>query len=302
MDLDSLIQNLFSYKSIKQEQVKQLIESSKEVFSKEPNVLNVNLPVTICGDIHGQFSDLLEIFKVGGAPPDTNYLFLGDYVDRGHDSVESFCLVLCFKLRYPTRVSVVRGNHESVQISITYGLYDECLRKFGSPEVWKMITGLFEYLPISALVDNKVFCMHGGLSPSISRVDDVRQLDRFVTEDHEGAICDLMWSDPDDRPGWNVNPRGLGYTFGPEISINFNHVNNLTLVARAHQLVMEGYNWCHDYNVVTVFSAPNYCYRCGNLGALMIIEENMKYTFVQYDAAPRQSNPYVTRRTPDYFL
>ena len=145
-----------------------------------------------------------------------------------------------------------------------YGFYDECLRKYGNANVWKYFTDLFDYLPLTALVDSQIFCLHGGLSPSIDTLDHIRSLDRLQEVPHEGPMCDLLWSDPDDRGGWGISPRGAGYTFGQDISETFNHSNGLTLVSRAHQLVMEGYNWSHDRNVVTIFSAPNYCYRCGN--------------------------------------
>ena len=115
-------------------------------------------------------------------------------------------------------------------------------------------------------------------------------------------MCDLLWSDPDDRCGWGISPRGAGYTFGSDISEQYNQKNGLTLVARAHQLVMEGYNWSHDQSVVTVFSAPNYCYRCGNQGAIMEVDEHMNKVFLQFDPAPRRGEPHVSRRTPDYFL
>ena len=123
---------------------------------------------------------------------------------------------------------------------------------------------LLTFPPCSALVDSQIFCLHGGLSPSIDTLDHIRALDRLQEVPHEGPMCDLLWSDPDDRGGWGISPRGAGYTFGQDISETFNHSNGLTLVSRAHQLVMEGYNWSHDRNVVTIFSAPNYCYRCGN--------------------------------------
>ena len=115
-------------------------------------------------------------------------------------------------------------------------------------------------------------------------------------------MCDLLWSDPDDRGGWGISPRGAGSTFGQDISETFNHAIGLTLVSHAHQLVMEGYNWCHDRNVVTIFSAPNYCYRCGNQAAIMELDDTLKYSFLQFDPAPRRGEPHVTRRTPDYFL
>ncbi|CAG8001557.1 unnamed protein product [Penicillium salamii] len=259
-------------------------------------------PVTVCGDIHGQFHDLMELFRIGGPNPDTNYLFMGDYVDRGYYSVETVTLLVSLKIRYPQRITILRGNHESRQITQVYGFYDECLRKYGNANVWKYFTDLFDYLPLTALIENQIFCLHGGLSPSIDTLDNIRSLDRIQEVPHEGPMCDLLWSDPDDRCGWGISPRGAGYTFGQDISEAFNHNNGLTLVARAHQLVMEGYNWSQDRNVVTIFSAPNYCYRCGNQAAIMEIDEHLKYTFLQFDPCPRAGEPMVSRRTPDYFL
>ena len=184
----------------------------------------------------------------------------------------------------------------------SYGFYDECLRKYGTVNVWKMFTDLFDFLPLTALIENRVFCLHGGLSPFVDTLDSVRTLDRFQEVPHEGPMCDLLWSDPDDRCGWGISPRGAGYTFGQDMSEQFNRANGLTLISRAHQLVMEGYNWCHEQSVVTIFSAPNYCYRCGNQAAIMELDENMKHTFLQFDPAPRRAEPHVTRRSPDYFL
>jgi serine/threonine-protein phosphatase 2A catalytic subunit len=181
-------------------------------------------------------------------------LNIGDYVDRGYYSVETVTLLVSLKIRYPQRITILRGNHESRQITQVYGFYDECLRKYGNANVWKYFTDLFDYLPLTALIENQIFCLHGGLSPSIDTLDNIRSLDRIQEVPHEGPMCDLLWSDPDDRCGWGISPRGAGYTFGQDISEAFNHNNGLTLVARAHQLVMEGYNWSQDRNVVTIFS------------------------------------------------
>jgi serine/threonine-protein phosphatase 2A catalytic subunit len=187
----------------------------------------------------------------------------GDYVDRGYYSVETVTLLVALKIRHPQRITILRGNHESRQITQVYGFYDECLRKYGNANVWKYFTDLFDYLPLTALIDNQIFCLHGGLSPSIDTLDNIRSLDRIQEVPHEGPMCDLLWSDPDDRCGWGISPRGAGYTFGQDISEAFNHNNGLTLVARAHQLVMEGYNWSQDRNVVTIFSGglsePLFC-------------------------------------------
>jgi serine/threonine-protein phosphatase 2A catalytic subunit len=134
-----------------------LLTQAKEIFQKESNVQGVKAPVTVCGDIHGQFHDLMELFKIGGKCPDTNYLFMGDYVDRGYYSVEVVTLLVAMKVRYPTRIYLTRGNHESRQITQVYGFYDECMRKYGNSNVWKYFTDLFDYLPLTALVDNQVY-------------------------------------------------------------------------------------------------------------------------------------------------
>ena len=210
-------------------------------YRKESNVVEVSCPVTICGDIHGQFYDLMELFRVAGRLPDTNFLFMGDYVDRGYFGVETLLLLLCLKVRYPARLTLLRGNHESRQTTQTYGFYDECQRKFGHSRVWKCLTEVFDYLPITALVDGQVLALHGGLSPSIDSLDQVRAMDRLQEVPHEGPLCDLLWSDPFDSQGWGISPRGAGYNFGEDISAAFNETNSLSLVCRAHQLAMEGY-------------------------------------------------------------
>lgn len=302
LDVDRCIQQLTDCKHLSEAEVRQVCDLAKEVLSAESNVQPVRCPVTISGDIHGQFHDLMELFRIGGFPPDTNYLFLGDYVDRGYFSVECVSLLLCFKVRFPERITILRGNHESRQITQIYGFYDECARKYNCQSAWKHFTDLFDYLPLTALVENKILAQHGGLSPNIDNLDDVRKIDRVQEVPHEGPMCDLLWSDPDDRLGWAVSPRGAGYTFGQDISEKFNQSNGLTLIARAHQLIMEGYNWCHDQQVVTIFSAPNYCYRCGNQAAIMEIDEKMGTTFVQFDPAPRRGEPHIGKPTVDYFL
>jgi len=162
----------------------------------------VSSPVTVCGDIHGQFYDLLELFRNGGEIPNTNYIFIGDFVDRGYNSVETFEYLMCLKVKYPGHITLLRGNHESRQITSVYGFYDEIVRKYGNANPWKYCTDVFDHLPCGAIVDGRVFCIHGGLSPDIKTIDQIRTIDRKQEIPHEGPFCDLMWSDPDDIETW----------------------------------------------------------------------------------------------------
>ena len=195
--------------------------------------------------------------------------------------------MIALKIRWPNRVVILRGNHESRQITQVYGIYDECVRKYGNADVWKAFTDLFDYLPIAALVEGKIFCIHGGLSPNLGTLDHVTHMDRVREIPHEGLMCDLVWSDPDDRNGFGVSIRGAGYTFGKDVTSKFCHVNDLSFVSRAHQMCvnvdtglvcnhLQGYMWRHDNHICTVFSAPNYCYRCGNQAAIMEVKEDVE--------------------------
>jgi len=303
---DAQIKRVFEFEHLSEAECKVLCERTREVLANESNVAVADIPTTICGDIHGQFNDLREMFMITGLPPESNFVFLGDYVDRGYYSCLTVTLMFLFKARFGKRVTIIRGNHESRQVTQVYGFYDECMRMYGNATTWRAFTDTFDYLPLTCLIDNQILCQHGGLSPSIETLDGVRKLDRIQEVPHEGSMCDLLWSDPDDRNGWGISPRGAGYTFGQDISEQFNHANGLKLLARAHQLVMEGYNWSHDRNVVTIFSAPNYCYRCGNQAAVMEIDEHLKYTFLRFDAAPRDKeilgSDSIDRGCPDYFV
>ncbi|PNY16760.1 serine/threonine protein phosphatase PP-X isozyme 2-like protein, partial [Trifolium pratense] len=192
------------------------------------------------------------------------------------------------QVRYPDRITLIRGNHESRQITQVYGFYDECLRKYGSVNVWRYCTDIFDYLSLSALIENKIFSVHGGLSPAISTLDQIRTIDRKQEVPHDGAMCDLLWSDPEDIvDGWGLSPRGAGFLFGGSVVSSFNHANNIDYICRAHQLVMEGYKWMFNNQIVTVWSAPNYCYRCGNVAAILELDGNLNKQFRVFDAAPQ---------------
>lgn len=238
-------------------------------------------------------------------PGNQNYIFLGDFVDRGYFSLETLTLLLCLKARYPDRVTLVRGNHESRQITQVYGFYEECQQKYGNASVWKACCQVFDFLVLGAVIDGKVLCVHGGLSPEIRTLDQIRVIARAQEIPHEGAFCDLVWSDPEDVGTWAVSPRGAGWLFGNKVATEFNHVNGFQLIARAHQLVNEGYKWhFEDKSVVTVWSAPNYCYRCGNVASIMNLGEDLEPKFTIFSAVSERDRhiPPTTNRRTEYFL
>ena len=228
---------------------------------------------------------------------------MGDFVDRGFHSVETFLLLLALKVRYPERITLIRGNHESRQITQVYGFYDECLRKYGSVNVWRYCTEIFDFLPLAAVIDNQIFCVHGGLSPCFDTLDEIMCIDRKQEVPHDGAMCDLMWSDPEEINGWSMSPRGAGFLFGQDIVEAFNRTNDVKQIARAHQLVMEGYRTMFDNQLVTVWSAPNYCYRCGNVAAILELDEHLTPNYKKFEAASNDTRGVPSKKpAPEYFL
>jgi serine/threonine-protein phosphatase PPG1 len=305
VDVDDCLERLRRCEAITESEVRDVCQKLKELLINEGNVAAVSSPVTVVGDVHGQFYDVLELFRIGGEPPHTNYLFLGDYVDRGHYSVETMSLLACLKVRYPSRVTLLRGNHESRSITQVYGFHAECARKYGSTRVWEYFTDMFDFLAIGALIDGKILGVHGGLSPSIHTLDQIRVLERYQEVPHEGPLADIMWSDPDpEGSGFRQSQRGAGCTFGADVVAKFLRMNNIDHILRAHQLCQEGYQELFNGTLSTVWSAPNYCYRCGNLASILEIDEHLKMVFNTFEAAPASERevPKPTKDTNDYFL
>lgn len=303
-DLDAILERLRRGDFLEEHNVLKLYMIVRDILIEEGNIQRVEAPVTLCGDIHGQFYDLQQLFSVGGQCPDTNYLFMGDFVDRGFNSIETFLLLLALKARYPSRITLIRGNHESRQITQIYGFYDECLRKYGSVNVWRWCCDLFDYMSLAAIIDDHILAVHGGLSPAINRLDQIRLVDRKKEVPHEGPMCDLLWSDPEDIVGWGLSPRGAGYLFGGNVVQSFLHTNDLKMITRAHQLIMEGYKMMFNNTLVTVWSAPNYCYRCGNVASIMQLDRDLNYEFKLFEAASSQDNSMIPTKKPppEYFL
>ena len=289
-DFDKMFKKVMKFELLTINEIKEVCDKSKEIFIKESTILDISPPITLIGDIHGQFQDLMEIFYQQGYPKDgISFIFIGDYVDRGLNSVEVFLTLLILKIQYPNQIFLTRGNHESRMITQQYGFYDEILRKYGSSVVWQYFTAVFDTIPLGGLINNKIYCLHGGLSPVNNNIDEIKKVDRFGDIPRNGLSCDMLWSDPEDRNGWAINTRGAGYTWGYDCSEEFLHINNLKFISRAHQLVMKGYNWCHNKQVLSIFSAPNYCYRCGNEAAIIEIEDENNYIFKTYSAAPKET-------------
>lgn len=282
--LDDIIRRLLEGKGGKQVQlsegeIRQLCVNARQIFLSQPNLLEIHAPVRICGDIHGQYLDLLRLFEYGGYPPTANYLFLGDYVDRGKQSLETICLLLAYKIRHPDRVYMLRGNHEDAKINRIYGFYDECKRRF-NVRLWKIFTDCFNCLPVAALIDDKILCMHGGLSPELQNLDQIKQISRPTDVPDSGLLCDLLWSDPDPNvEGWAESDRGVSCTFGPDKVAEFLDKNDLDLICRGHQVVEDGYEFFAKRRLVTIFSAPNYGGEFDNAGALLSVDESLVCSF-----------------------
>ncbi|KAF2032200.1 Metallo-dependent phosphatase [Setomelanomma holmii] len=288
MDLDDMIQRLLDAAyagkvtktvSLKNAEIFAICSAAREVFLSQPALLELSAPVKIVGDIHGQYTDLIRMFEMCGFPPNSNYLFLGDYVDRGKQSLETILLLLCYKLKFPENFFLLRGNHECANVTRVYGFYDECKRRCNI-KVWKAFVDTFNTLPIAAIVAQKIFCVHGGLSPSLSHMDDIRQIARPTDVPDYGLLNDLLWSDPADMENdWESNERGVSYCFGKKVIMEFLQRHDFDLVCRAHMVVEDGYEFFNDRILVTVFSAPNYCGEFDNWGAVMSVSGELLCSF-----------------------
>lgn len=271
--------------NLQESEIKGLCTMSRQIFMSQPTLLELEVPIKICGDVHGQFQDLLTLLDYGGLPPASNYLFLGDYVDRGPQSLETICLLLAYKVKYPENFFLLRGNHESSAITRIYGFYDECKRRH-NVKLWKVFTEVFNCLPVAALIEERVLCMHGGLSPELKSVQTINELRRPLEVPDSGLLCDLLWSDPlfsankEDHNKWAPNTdRGVSYMFGRDVVINFLKDQALELICRAHQVVEDGYEFFANKQLVTIFSAPNYCGENDNSAAIMSIAEDLTCSF-----------------------
>ncbi|XP_076697793.2 serine/threonine-protein phosphatase PP1-gamma catalytic subunit-like isoform X4 [Callospermophilus lateralis] len=270
LNIHSIIQRLLEVRESKpgnnvqlqENEIRGLCLKSREIFLSQPILLELEAPLKICGDIHGQYYDLLRLFEYGGFPPESNYLFLGDNVDRGKQSLETICLLLAYKIKYPENFFLLRGNHECASINRIYGFYDECL------------------------------------SPDLQSMEQIRGIMRQIDVPDQGLLCDLLWSDPDkDVLGWGENDRGVSFRFGAEVVAKFLHKHDLDLICRPHQVVEDGYEF---FAKRQLFSAPNYCGEFDNAGAMMSVDETLMCSFQILKPAekkkPNATRPVTTPR------
>lgn len=265
--------------NISDEDVDFICEESIKVLTSQPVCLEISPVLNICGDIHGQFYDLLRLFEINGYPPKSRYLFLGDYVDRGKQSIETICLLLAYKIKYPNDVFLLRGNHESANVCKVYGFYDECKKRL-TIKAWKLFCNVFDHLPLTAIIDSKILCMHGGISKELVNVSQLKTIKRPLEVPDSGLVCDLLWSDPSENVvKWGPNERGVSCTFSSKVLEELLDRNDLDLVCRAHQVVEEGYEFFGEQTLVTIFSAPNYLGEFDNNGAVMQVDKDLLCSF-----------------------
>lgn len=273
--------------------VYQILKKVQTYLLTRPTIEDITIPagakMTICGDIHGQFFDLMHIFEINGLPSDTNlYLFNGDFVDRGAYSVECIMTLFSFKLLYPNSFYLSRGNHEADDMNRAYGFEGEVKQKY-SELTFKIFSEVFNGIPLGNLIMSKILVIHGGLfSKDGVTIDDLRAINRFHQPSNTGLMCELLWSDPQFQMGRAPSKRGIGIQFGPDVTKEFCDTNDLMMIVRSHELKNEGYEIMHDGKCVTIFSAPNYCGQSGNKGAFIHVDEFLNVSYKKFSAV---SNP-----------
>ncbi|KAF2711182.1 serine/threonine-protein phosphatase-like protein 5 [Pleomassaria siparia CBS 279.74] len=291
--IEDMIQRFKDGKKLARKYVFQIIISVMDLVKKEPTMVEVDVEeghqITVCGDTHGQFFDLMNIFKLAGNPSEKNsFLFNGDFVDRGSWSCEIALTLYAYKMLYPTKFFLNRGNHETDDMNRMYGFEGECRAKYND-RVFKLFSESFSALPLATLIGGKYFVLHGGLfSDDKVSLDDVRKLDRFKQRQpgQAGLMMEMLWTDPQTEPGRGPSKRGVGLQFGPDITKRFCEDNKLEAIIRSHEVRMEGYEVEHGGRCITVFSAPNYCDSTNNKGAFIKIGPDYKLNFTKFDAVP----------------
>ncbi|TPX39726.1 hypothetical protein SeMB42_g05524 [Synchytrium endobioticum] len=298
-----VMEHMKAQKKLHRKYVYKIMLAAKSILEASSTIVDVPIPpggtVTICGDIHGQYYDLLNIFSINGLPSPTNaYLFNGDFVDRGSFSVECIITLLAFKVLYPNSFFLSRGNHETDDMNKVYGFEGEVKQKY-SDVMMKLFSEIFNAIPLGNLVGGKILVVHGGLfSRDDVTIDEIRKIDRYRQPGSEGLMCELLWSDPQPQRGRSESKRGVGIQFGPDVTEKFCELNNLQCIVRSHEVRQDGYAVEHNGKCITIFSAPNYVDVSGNKGAYIRVTPDLKMAYHQFNAVshpPVRAMMYANR-------
>ncbi|KAG8885922.1 3',5'-cyclic-nucleotide phosphodiesterase (PDEase) (3':5'-CNP), partial [Tulasnella sp. 403] len=309
-DIAFLKNHFYREGRLTEEQALYILDKATEQLRAEPNLLEVDAPITVCGDIHGQYFDLMKLFEVGGNPADTRYLFLGDYVDRGYFSIECVLYLWALKIWYPDTLFLLRGNHECRHLTDYFTFKLECKHKY-SEKLYEAVMDSFCALPLAAIMNKQFLCIHGGLSPELHTLDDLRSIDRFREPPTHGLMCDILWSDPLEDFGSEKTQesfvhnhvRGCSYFFTYQAACTFLERNNLLSIIRAHEAQDAGYRMYRKTkttgfpSVMTIFSAPNYLDVYNNKAAVLKYESNVM-NIRQFNCTP---HPYWLPNFMDVF-
>ncbi|KAJ8587253.1 serine/threonine protein phosphatase 2B [Rhizopogon salebrosus TDB-379] len=309
-DIAFLKNHFYREGRVTEDQAMFILEKATALLRSEPNVLQVDAPITVCGDIHGQYYDLMKLFEVGGSPADTRYLFLGDYVDRGYFSIECVLYLWSLKIWYPDTLFLLRGNHECRHLTDYFTFKLECKHKY-SERIYDACMESFCALPLAAIMNKQFLCIHGGLSPELNTLDDIRTIDRFREPPTHGLMCDILWSDPVEDFGQEKmnesfvhnHVRGCSYFFTYQAACQFLERNNLLSIIRAHEAQDAGYRMYRKTkstgfpSVMTIFSAPNYLDVYNNKAAVLKYESNVM-NIRQFNCTP---HPYWLPNFMDVF-
>ena len=287
-NLDELINKIYNNELPSNQEFNKIYLKAKEILDQRKNIAILNTPLIICGCINAHFEELKDIFKICGDISENKYLFLGDYVGRGWNSLSTFMLLILYLIKYPNNITLLRGNHDSRTMSIMYGLYDECLKKIEkkdeAEDIYNKINELFDLLQLAAVVDNKYFCIHGGLSPELKKIDILNNIERKKEIPEKGIITDLIWSDPKEEVNeFEPSKKGAGQFYGEKAVNDFiKENNNIEMIIRSHELVDDGRKFQFNNKLLTVFSAPDYGGREGfNIGSVLKIDEKYKFSFIK---------------------
>ncbi|CAG9535784.1 unnamed protein product [Cercopithifilaria johnstoni] len=271
-------------------EIREVCLRCREVFRMESTLLRIDPPIYILGDIHGQFPDLVKMMSKIGTPPRKRYLFMGDYVDRGQWSLETASLLMAYKIRYPKHLYMLRGNHETRAVNRLYGFFEECIQRFpekdNGTQLWTLYQHAFNCMPFAALIGERIFVAHGGISEDLLNWNQFKRICRPTDVTDIGFISDLIWADPGNFPGKYIqSPRGVSQLFGKQATEEFRQKLNADLIIRGHQVAQEGYEFLHDKKCLTIFSAPNYCGELNNKAGILYVDESLHCTIYQFRGA-----------------